>query len=94
MIDVAEFERFALSSGRPRYAIVGVECDGGGDVLDLSEGAGERARILDCLGRTLRQERNHRVRRVAYERNTSDRERRNRWTAIEWPTPPLIWRVY
>ena len=36
--------------------------------------AGERARILDCLGGALCEERNHRVGRVADERYTPNRE--------------------
>lgn len=47
------------------------------------------ARVLDGLGGALREERNHRVRRVAKQCCAAEREGSYRWATIERPSSPM-----
>ena len=74
MIDAAKFEGFPLNSTCPRHPIARVHRDSGRDIFHLSEDAGERASVLDCLSGSLRKKRDHRVSRVADKRDAAERK--------------------
>ena len=74
MIDAAKFERFPLNSTGSRDTIARVHRESSRDILHLSEDAAECARVFDGLGGSLRQEREHRMSRVADKGHAPERK--------------------
>ena len=74
MIDAAKCERFPLNSTGSRDSIARVHRESSRDILHLSDDAAECARVFDGLGGSLRQERKHRMSRVADKRDAPERK--------------------
>ena len=72
MVDAPLHRRLALDAIGARDAVGGIGGERGFDVVRFAEPAGERVGVLDRLRRALGEERRHRMRRVADQRDAAE----------------------